>query len=201
MIQQTAVVLLALYWADSDSEAPLRMIHSGHVHLVRVTTSEIFRLISRYMLTIISVAAVCTGGFYMYGDVGCGKTMLMDMFLEALPVTKKKRVHFNSFMQQFHDAIHKWRSSPQVKVHSPHFWWNETASFKYELTRGWFFFVFFFCRQSQQQSDALDFITNNIIEEGRLLCFDEFQVTNIADAMMLGRLFTCVVLFFFFPSR
>jgi predicted ATPase len=67
--------------------------------------------ISRFGLTYI-----CPVGFYMYGDVGCGKTMLMDLFLDSLPVKHKKRVHFNSFMQSFHDAIHKWRTSPSVKV-------------------------------------------------------------------------------------
>jgi len=93
----------------------------------------------------------------MYGDVGCGKTMLMDLFLAELPIQRKRRVHFNSFMQSFHDSLFKWRSSPDVK--------------------------------NEKQADAMDKVIDGILEESRLLCFDEFQVTNIADAMLIGRLF------------
>lgn len=94
----------------------------------------------------------------MYGDVGCGKTMLMDLFLEALPSSsKKKRVHFNGFMQQFHQAMHRWRETPESRTEHSH--------------------------------TAIEKVTDQIIEDSKLLCFDEFQVTNIADAMMMGRLF------------
>jgi predicted ATPase len=102
--------------------------------------------------------SIALGGFYMYGDVGCGKTMLMDLFLESLPASsKKKRVHFNSFMQQFHLAMHRWRETPESRTEGSH--------------------------------TAIEKVTDQIIEDSKLLCFDEFQVTNIADAMMMGRLF------------
>lgn len=96
-------------------------------------------------------------GFYMYGDVGSGKTMLMDLFLEATPLHFKQRVHFNSFMLDFHSSLHKWRSSPAAK--------------------------------GVAQSAAIETIADMILAKSPLLCFDEFQVTNIADAMILNRLF------------
>lgn len=96
-------------------------------------------------------------GFYMYGDVGSGKTMLMDLFLEGTPLRFKQRVHFNSFMIDFHNSLHKWRQSPQAK--------------------------------GVAQSAAIESIADSILSKSPLLCFDEFQVTNIADAMILNRLF------------
>lgn len=96
-------------------------------------------------------------GFYMYGDVGSGKTMLMDLFLEATPLQYKQRVHFNSFMIDFHRSLHQWRQSPQSK--------------------------------GEKQSAAIEMIAEGILAKSPLLCFDEFQVTNIADAMIINRLF------------
>jgi predicted ATPase len=96
-------------------------------------------------------------GFYMYGDVGSGKTMLMDLFLEGTPVQFKQRVHFNSFMIDFHNSLHHWRQTPQAK--------------------------------GMAQSAAIESIADSILIKSPLLCFDEFQVTNIADAMILNRLF------------
>lgn len=100
---------------------------------------------------------VAPKGFYMYGDVGSGKTMLMDLFLEATPLQFKQRVHFNSFMIDFHSSLHKWRTSPAAK--------------------------------GVAQSAAIETIADAILAKSPLLCFDEFQVTNIADAMILNRLF------------
>lgn len=93
-------------------------------------------------------------GLYLYGDVGSGKTMLMDLFYETLPskVTSKTRIHFHNFMQDVHKRLHK------MKI------------------------------EHGNDIDGVPFIAADIAEKGNVLCFDEFQCTDVADAMILRRL-------------
>ncbi|KAI4788595.1 hypothetical protein KUCAC02_035759, partial [Chaenocephalus aceratus] len=99
-------------------------------------------------------------GFYLYGDVGTGKTMLMDMFYSSVKNTRKKRVHFNGFMLDIHKRIHRRKQSlPKRRL---------GKMFTY---------------------DPISPVAMEISDETCLLCFDEFQVTDIADAMILKQLF------------
>ncbi len=97
-------------------------------------------------------------GVYMYGGVGVGKSMLMDLFYDCLPETiKKRRVHFHEFMIEVHDYINNRACDDGV---------------------------------SGVVDQALPSLAQNIARGSRILCFDEFHVVDITDAMILGRLFT-----------
>ncbi len=97
-------------------------------------------------------------GLYVHGDVGRGKTMLMDLFFAACTARRKRRAHFHEFMADVHDRVHAYRQ--KIKAG--------------EVPDG----------------DPITHAAADIAEESWVLCFDEFHVTDIADAMILGRLFT-----------
>lgn len=91
-------------------------------------------------------------GLYIFGDVGRGKSMLMDLFFGTAPVDAKMRVHFHEFMRDVHAALHR-------------------------------------LRKSGQEGDPIVAVAREIAKKSWLLCFDELQVSDIGDAMILGRLF------------
>lgn len=97
-------------------------------------------------------------GLYVHGEVGRGKTMLMDLFFDQVPIKRKRRAHFHEFMADVHERIHDWR-----------------LQLKNGMVKG---------------DDPIAPVAADLAHETRLLCFDEFHVTDIADAMILSRLFT-----------
>lgn len=89
-------------------------------------------------------------GLYMFGTVGRGKSMLMQLIFDAVSISEKRRVHFHPFMEEIHERMQH--------------------------------------TQVEKGVDLMHKIASDIAKESRLLCFDEFYVTNIGDAMLLGRL-------------
>jgi cell division protein ZapE len=102
-------------------------------------------------------------GVYLWGPPGRGKSMLMDLFFACAPEPRKRRAHFHAFMARVHDLIRQWRESDKT---------GRKAVFG-----------------TYKGDDPIVPLAELIASESRLLCFDELQVTDIADAMILGRLF------------
>jgi protein AFG1 len=98
-------------------------------------------------------------GLYLYGDVGSGKTMLMDLFFDTLPsnLTSKTRIHFHNFMQDVHRRLHRLETQPGPRI------------------------------------DGIELVAAELAQHAAVLCFDEFQCTDVADAMILRRLLTTLM--------
>ncbi len=125
---------------DPHQMTAVRALQALHVKLGEPVKTGLFRR-----------KAEAHKGLYMWGGVGRGKSMLMDMFFEASDVDKKRRVHFHAFMQEIHDALGQARA--------------------------------------QGLRDPLSHVAGAVVDQVRLLCFDELQITDITDAMIVGRLF------------
>ena len=97
-------------------------------------------------------------GLYIWGDVGRGKTMIMDLFFDVVPIKRKARYHFHEFMRDMHERIKQARA---------------------DIAAG-----------TIVGDDPIRPVADDLAKDIQLICFDEFSVTDIADAMLLGRLFS-----------
>ncbi|MBA5724168.1 cell division protein ZapE [Candidatus Liberibacter sp.] len=111
-----------------------------------------------WLLSFFQRRSHCIKGLYLYGDVGQGKSMLLDLFFTLAPVEKKRKFHFYEFMEEVHRRI---------------------AMHRKKLGSG-----------ESQEYDPILPVAASIVAEASLLCFDEFMVTDVADAVILSRLFS-----------
>ncbi|KAG7834583.1 hypothetical protein KL919_002555 [Ogataea angusta] len=122
--------------------------------------SKVFGSIFRKRKATPEEAVSVPNGIYLYGDVGCGKTMLMDLFYQTVPEhLTKRRVHFHQFMQNLHKRSHELKMKHGGK----------------------------------QDIDVIPLLAWELAQKSTVLCFDEFQVTDVADAMLLRRLLNLVL--------
>jgi cell division protein ZapE len=131
-------------WMDDAAQrAVLTELDRLHVALVANTPDSLFeRVLARF------TKPKKLSGMYIYGDVGRGKTFLMDLFYQSLPFEEKQRLHFHHFMQMVHQQLNELRSV----------------------------------------ADPLEIICERFAKNTRVLCFDEFFVSDIGDAMLLSGL-------------
>ncbi len=103
-------------------------------------------------------AAAAPRSVYIWGDVGRGKTLVMDLFHDAIAPKTKRRIHFHAFMQEVHRDIHAYRKDQDKGL-------------------------------IDAEADPIASVAKTIAADAAVLCLDEFQVKDITDAMILGRLF------------
>ena len=145
--------------ADSQQEKIVSHLQSLHEALAAEVVTAGGGMLSRLFGN--GEQAVAPRGLYIHGGVGRGKSMLMDLFFETAPLEQKRRVHFHALMLECHGIIHKWRGMSEA----------ERAD------------------NGGDGDDPIAPLARKIADDARLLCFDEFQVNDVADAMILGRLF------------
>lgn len=152
---------------DPDQQRLVRRLHRLHLELMDYPEikghGRGLSIGSWRLANLFGTSATPPRGLYMVGGVGRGKSMLMDIFFKYAPVKSKIRIHFHEFMRDVHARLKRWRAyTPKERVKA-----GGRAG----------------------DDDPIPPVASELAAEATLLCFDEFQVTDIADAMVLSRLF------------
>lgn len=125
-------------------------------------------------------------GLYVWGGCGSGKTFLMDLFYDAVPVERKKRIHFHEWMIDVHERLHRLQKKNAMVQEKANTVWTAEAALaqQQELKKGKA------DSKGESANDLVVQVANEMLAEAWLLCFDEFQVTHISDAIIMKRLFS-----------
>lgn len=145
---------------DSKQEAALKMLSqlSERLSLVRSRhKNQLFSWLKRLLLWEPPATIL---GIYLFGGVGRGKTMLMDMFFASVEGPRKRRVHFHAFMLEVHRWMHDWRKNMDDR---------------------------------DSLSDPIQALARELASEIDLLCFDEFEILDVADALIIRRIFSSLL--------
>jgi cell division protein ZapE len=137
--------------AQAETADLLQLLHDQLEAYAPQKPSRLHKLFGRK-------ADLAPKGLYLYGGVGRGKSMLMDLFFDTTTFEPRRRVHFHAFMLEVHQSNHRWRAMSEDE-------------------------------RQKSGDDPIRPLATRIASEAKLLCFDEFHVTDVADAMILGRLF------------
>jgi len=132
---------------DSSQQATIQQLQNLHEQLLAAHYNQ-SKYLTKLLMTIKIITPPPVPGLYIWGDVGRGKTLLVDIFFDALPFSNKLRLHFHRFMRRVH---------------------SELATL-------------------QNTADPLQIVANNFAKDATIICFDEFFVSDITDAMILARL-------------
>ncbi len=155
---------------DSDQAhvvSQLEQLHNALIDYPKINVEHLERSINHWLKKklshIFKHQQNLPKGLYLYGGVGRGKSMLMDLFYSVAPIQSKRRIHFHEFMLDIHAHLNTWHArEAKEKDHTD---------------------------RSSKNRDPIPSIARQIANEATLLCFDELQITDIADAMVLARLF------------
>ncbi|KAF4708386.1 Lactation elevated protein 1 [Perkinsus olseni] len=138
------------------------------------------------------IPPVAFRGLYLWGGCGSGKSMLMDLFYQHVAVRAKKRVHFHEWMMDVHSRLHESQLRSSSRMAKCNTAWTAASAEAQRLSLQ--------CEVGGHQNDLIDQVADEMMKEAWLLCFDEFQVTFISDAVIMRRLFSklfergCVVI-------
>lgn len=123
-------------------------------------------------------------GLYIWGGCGTGKTFLMDLFYDAVPVKQKKRIHFHEWMIDVHERLHRLQKQGAMVRDKANTVWTADAvkEQRQQLKAG-------AGEPKESANDLVTQVAKEMMAEAWLLCFDEFQVTHISDAIIMKRLF------------